>query len=137
MQRVLERFSDGEVIEFGTQFTNHVCRLNHWRLWGAGVTIFPDISGDSFHYFRSWIVGKGREVFEIALLDPDALAPYIDDPEVENEGLEYVAEDVLRARGVGVYPRDFAEDADASPEGEPYDESRLNDEYPRLIGRFG
>lgn len=83
--------SSEEVAAFGHQFYEKVCDLNSYRLWGAGFVITGYMSDDSFHYFRSWIVGKGREVFELALANPDDLGPHIDNPEVDNELLEYIA----------------------------------------------
>jgi hypothetical protein len=136
MAEVLEGLSDAEVIAFGTAFTDEVCRLNDWRVWGAGNAIFEDMSGDGFHYFRSWLVGKGRFVAELALREPDALGSYVDDPEVDNESLEYAALDVLKRRGLDIDPRDAAGDADASPVGEPYGDDPVA-EYPNLMARFG
>lgn len=133
---ILSELPDEEVIAFGTAFTNEVCRLNHWRVWGAGNAIFEDMSGDGFHYFRSWLVGKGRFVAELALREPDALVPYIDDPEVENESLEYAALDVLEERGIDVDPRGAAGNADADAQGEPFGDDP-SAEYPRLMARFG
>jgi hypothetical protein len=75
--------------------------LNNWRLWAAGYVIAGGMSDDGFHYFRSWIVGKGKKVFDIAMKDPDELGPFIDDTEVDNELLEYVAVEIAKARKIG------------------------------------
>ena len=120
---VLSSLSNEEVTEFGAHFYDKVCDLNDWKLWGAGYVIAGGMSDDSFHYFRTWIVGKGEEVFRIALENPDDLGPYVDNPEVENELLEYVTIHTLERRGSKTDPRDLSgRNADANPSGEPFEE---------------
>lgn len=64
---------------------------------------------DGFHYFRLWLVGQGRKVYESVVSDPDALADvagiralvgrrraeWDDDEWPEWEELDYVAQDVF------------------------------------------
>jgi hypothetical protein len=45
-------------------------------LWGAAYLICGGCSDDGFEYFRCWLIGQGREVYEAALSDPDSLAGY-------------------------------------------------------------
>jgi hypothetical protein len=139
MQRVLKKHDDATVIAFGRRFYEKVCELNSWRLCGAGYIIAGGMSDDSFHYFRSWIVGKGEHVFDVALQDPDSLGPHVDDCNVDNEGLEYAAQKVLKARGNATDPRDEAiGHADAEPSGEPLsdDDEALAQAYPKLADQF-
>ncbi|MFI7540365.1 DUF4240 domain-containing protein [Actinoplanes sp. NPDC049599] len=50
-------------------------RVDTWRMWGAATLIFQGwCSDDSFWYFQLWLIGQGREMFERAAADPDALA---------------------------------------------------------------
>ncbi|MFE2559561.1 DUF4240 domain-containing protein [Streptomyces sp. NPDC059352] len=63
---------------------------------------------DGFHYFRLWLVGQGRKVYESVVADPDTLADvpglrvlvgrhrneWHDDEWPEWEELDYVAQDV-------------------------------------------
>ncbi|MFD6822945.1 DUF4240 domain-containing protein [Streptomyces sp. NPDC060085] len=52
-----------------------------WDLWAAAEQIFGGwCSDDSFCYFGLWMVGLGRDAFERAVADPDALA---DAPELQ------------------------------------------------------
>jgi hypothetical protein len=44
------------------------------QLWAAGYVINGGCSDDGFEYFRGWLIIRGREVFERALIDPDSLA---------------------------------------------------------------
>jgi hypothetical protein len=135
LRAVLAELPTEEVIEFVTEFTTQMIRLNRWSIWAAGYVIAGGMSDDGFHYFRSWLIGKGSYAVEQALTDPDGLAPYVDNPDVDNEGLEHVALEVLEQRGVRVDPR-IAVDGltDGEPTGEPFDENTVADLYPSLLG---
>jgi hypothetical protein len=44
-------------------------------MWGAAYLICDGLcSGDGFWYFLVWLIGLGREAFELAVADPDNLA---------------------------------------------------------------
>ena len=43
-------------------------------LWAAAYVINGGCSDDGFDYFRGWLIVQGRQVFERAVADPDALA---------------------------------------------------------------
>ena len=73
LAEVLSKVSDEEILDFGDRFYQRLCDLNNWRLWAAGYLISGGMSDDSFHYFRSWIVGKGKQVFNAAMKEPDDL----------------------------------------------------------------
>lgn len=139
MRRVLASLSTEDVIAFEEEFYRHLIELNHWKLWGAGYLIAGGMSDDSFHYFRSWIIGKGKDCFEMARKDPDGLGPFLDEDEVENECLEYVALDELESRGVTDDPRDNVEgNPDDEPKGEEdWDDDNLAEKYPRLFALIG
>ena len=137
MAEVLSALSSDEVIDFGAAFYEKVCLLNHWNIWGAGYVISGGMGDDSFHYFRSWIVGKGKAVFDVALGNPDELGPFIDGSGVDNELLEYAPIEVLQQRGSDVDPRDrLSGSADADPVGEPFDEATVHLPIPKLSAQF-
>ena len=64
-------------------------------LWAAAYLINGGASDDGFDYFRGWLVAQGREVFELALADPDSSAelPAVREAIAEGEPLE--CEDLL------------------------------------------
>ncbi|SNT31406.1 Protein of unknown function [Granulicella rosea] len=136
MRKVLKPLGNDEVYDFGRTFYRKVGEMNSWRLWGAGYVIAGGMSDDSFHYFRAWIVGKGKVVFDIAMTDPDALGPHIDDPSVDNEGLGYVAVTLLKERGLDDHPI-AGINPDGEPVGEPFDEETVAERFPRLATQFG
>ena len=136
LKKTLERLDDEEVLEFGHKFYENLCDLNHWNLWAAGYVITGGMSDDSFHYFRSWIIGKGKSAFEIAMRNPDELAPILDDDEVDNELLEYAPLEVLEARGIKEDPRERSNRfPDDEPKGEPFDEETVAERFPMISGR--
>jgi Protein of unknown function (DUF4240) len=47
-----------------------------WDLWGAASLINGGCSDDGFDYFRGWLLGQGRAIWEAALADPDSLADH-------------------------------------------------------------
>src|SRR3712207_8125782 len=53
-----------------------------FRSW----VLLDGASDDAFDFFRCWLIGQGREVFEGALHDPDALADLLDDFDEEIDG---------------------------------------------------
>jgi hypothetical protein len=141
MARYLKKLTDREVSDFGLMLYEKICDLNTWRVWGAGEVILPQMSGDSFHYFRTWIVGVGKKAFDVAMKDPDALGPFIDAAEdpinIDNEALEYAAIEVLKERGIVADPRDRSNrDPDARPDGEPFDYKNVAASYPKLAAQF-
>ena len=89
---------------------------------------------DSFHYFRSWIIGKGKAVFEVAHTNPDELGPFVDTREVDNELLEYVPLNVLKKGGsIKEAPREQSDRSpDGEPEGQPFDEDTVVASFPKL-----
>jgi hypothetical protein len=131
------------------------------ELWGAADRIMGWCSDDCFFYFRLWLVGLGRDVFERVASDPDALAelPEVvrlvgrgreswDDEEwLAWEELDYAA---LRAftRVTGRSECDFYDVVDAQrgedsgsldPAGERWDardDAEAERRLPRLSGMF-
>jgi hypothetical protein len=128
----LSPLPNGEVIAFSHEFTRKLCELNKWSIWGAGAALLEGMSDDSFHYFRSWIIGKGLVVYGVALANPDDIADFVlEDEIVDNESLEYVAIEILEERGVEDPRESIDLDADGDPSGEPFDEDELEDLYPK------
>ncbi|RYG29484.1 DUF4240 domain-containing protein [bacterium] len=133
LRTFLKRRSTHEVIAFVSEFERLHLALNTWRVWGAGYIIAGGMSDDAFHYFKAWIIGRGQEAYETALIDPDALGPFVDDPEVDNEELLYVVRGVLAERDEGDLPE---LDLERNPVGEPFDEEAVERLYPRLAAQF-
>ncbi|EKX63249.1 hypothetical protein STRIP9103_02417 [Streptomyces ipomoeae 91-03] len=139
----LGRLDPEAVLDFARHFESRYNRAYTWDLWGAAWVLLDGASDDAFDYFRCWLIGQGREVFEGAVHDPDSLADLLDDfdEEIDGDGEElgYAADEAyerltgLVAPDLGIPP------TPGEPEGTPVDfenETALAERYPKLWERF-
>ncbi|HLL38025.1 MAG TPA: DUF4240 domain-containing protein [Streptomyces sp.] len=131
------------VLDFARHFEARYNRAYRWDLWGAAWVLLDGASDDAFDFFRCWLIGQGREVFEGAVHDPDSLADLLDefDEEIDGDGedLGYAADEAYEQLTGTVAPDLGVPPAPAEPEGTPVDfedESALAERYPRLWYRF-
>jgi hypothetical protein len=131
------------VLDFARHFEARCNRAYTWDLWGAAWVLLDGASDDAFDFFRCWLIGQGREVFEGALHDPDSLAELLDDFDEELDGdaeeLGYAADDAYE-RLTGERTPDLGLPPQASePVGTPIDlenDRVLASRFPRLWDRF-
>ena len=140
----LSRLPPAEIEAFGAVFDRLLIESYSWDLWGAAHVIMGGASDDGFEYFRTWLISRGRGVFEAARTNPDELAELIPagfDEVPEFELLHYVAAEVW-AEKTGDDPTNMPTAAHPTyadePAGEPFDEASgdLAKRYPRLWARF-
>jgi hypothetical protein len=74
----LRKLSPEEIVSFDGLFNQKLSDAHTWDLWGAAYQINGGCSDDGFYYFRSWLISRGREIFEASIQDPDSLAAIID-----------------------------------------------------------
>ncbi|WP_433859877.1 DUF4240 domain-containing protein [Streptomyces kronopolitis] len=131
------------VVDFARHFEARYNRAYSWDLWAAATLLLGGAGDDAFDYFRCWLIGQGREVFEGALHDPDQLAELLDDFDEALDGdaeeLGYAADEAYEQLTGGVMP-DLALPA---PPREPTggyldfeDDQALAERLPRLWDRF-
>ncbi|CAM5549156.1 MULTISPECIES: DUF4240 domain-containing protein [Streptomyces] len=139
----LLRLDPEAVLDFARHFEARYNRAYRWDLWGAAWVLLDGASDDAFDFFRCWLIGQGREVFEGALHDPDSLAELLDefDEEIDGDGEElgYVADEAYEQLTGTVAPDLGIRPAPAEPEGTALDfesETLLAERYPRLWYRF-
>jgi hypothetical protein len=138
LKNVLQSKPAEEVAAFGKEFYQGLIDLNRWNLWGAGYVMAGEMSDDGFHYFRSWILGKGQEAYEIARNSPDNLGQFATpNDEFGNELLEYVAIEILESRGISDPREDFDVTPDDEATGESWEEEDLPTLFPKLTAQFG
>ena len=137
---LLGELSPAEVLAADDAFNRISARGYGWPLWGAAYLINGGCSDDGFDYFRGWLVGQGRAVFERALADPDSLADVV----TADDADEAFDEDVLGA-GWTAYEELTGEEL---PQGAPVtlpdlgegwdfdDETEMRTRYPRLAAVF-
>ena len=140
----LVRLDPEAVLDFARHFEARYNRAYRWDVWGAAWLLLGGASDDAFDYFRCWLIGQGREVFEGALHDPDSLAELLDDfdERVDGDGEElgYVADEAYEQLTGTVAPDLGLPPAPDEPEGTPQDfedEAALARRYPSLWARFG
>ncbi len=135
---VLAKRSSEDIVSFAREFNRALIKLNQWEIWGAGYVMAGGMSDDGFHYFRSWIIGRGKDAFETALVSPDDLGKFAAlDDEFENESLEYVALELLEEQGVPDPRGEFDVFPDDRPSGEAWNEDEVFAKYPKLAAQFG
>jgi hypothetical protein len=146
LRAALSELSREEAEAFDASFRKQMNRAYTWDLWGAAYVAHGGASDDGFEYFRTWLISKGRTVFERVLANPDDLADVLV-PDVEGvpefEQFAHVAGDVWirkTGRSLEEFPR--APDAmfpGTEPRGTRFedDEGHLSARYPKLWRRFG
>ncbi|GAA0394295.1 DUF4240 domain-containing protein [Streptomyces luteireticuli] len=139
----LMRLDPDRVLDFARHFEVRYNRAYLWDLWGAASVILGGASDDAFDYFRCWLIGQGREVFEGALHDPDRLATLLDDfdEEVDGDGedLGFAADEAYEQLTGARMPDLALPPAPAEPQGtsfDPEDDAVLEDRFPALWERF-
>jgi hypothetical protein len=141
--RRLVRLDPEQVLDFARHFEARYNRAYRWDLWGAAWLLLDGASDDAFDYFRCWLIGQGREVFEGAVREPDALAELLEDFDEEVDGdaedLGYAADEAYEQLTGTVAPDLGIPPAPAEPGGTPIDfedDAALARRYPRLWDRF-
>jgi hypothetical protein len=70
----LLRLPPEEIVSFGSTFDSLAARADTADLVGACILINDGAGDDGFYYFRCWLVGMGKKVYEAAIANADSLA---------------------------------------------------------------
>lgn len=81
VQRGLE-----QVVDFEFLFQSFMNASYTSRLWGAAYVVMGGCSDDAFDYFRGWLIGQREEVFHKVITNPEFLAEYINEDNLDDEG---------------------------------------------------
>lgn len=140
----LEQSDPDSVLDFARHFEARYNRAYRWDLWGAAWVLLGGASDDAFDFFRCWLIGQGRDVFEGAVHDADSLADLLEDfdDEIDGDGEElgYAADEAYERLTGTVAPDLGLPQPPAEPEGTPVDfedRGELARRYPKLWERFG
>ena len=96
LREQLLALSPDDIAEFQSRFNELLYQSYTAELWGAAHLLNGGCSDSNFHYFRAWLIGQGKDVFEAALANPDSLSQLEADEELMCEELLYVAYSVYR-----------------------------------------
>jgi hypothetical protein len=139
----LARLDPDAVLDFARHFETRFARANTWDVWGAADVLLGGADEESFDYFRCWLIGQGRHVFEGALHEPDELAELVPDFDAETDGdaedLGYAADEAYEQL-TGVRLPDLGLPEQDTPQGRPLDfedTQAMSARFPRLWARFG
>ena len=142
VERLL-RLDPESVLDFSRHFESRYNRAFTWDLWAAARILLAAAGDDAFDFFRCWLIGQGRDVFESAVHDPDVLADLLadfdDEMDGDGEDLGYAADEAYEQL-TGTTPPDLGiPPAPAEPAGVPLDlgnEAALALRCPKLWERF-
>ncbi|MFG2548645.1 DUF4240 domain-containing protein [Streptomyces sp. NPDC048581] len=131
------------ILDFARHFEARYNRAYAWDLWAAAWVLLDGASDDAFDFFRCWLIGQGREVYEGGVHDPDSLADLLDDFDEEFDGdaeeLGYAADEAYEQLTGTVAPDLGIPPAPGEPVGTPVDfenERALAERLPKLWERF-
>jgi hypothetical protein len=137
LETVLSRLVPSEIIDFDRIFRDCMEAANDWHLWGAAYIINGGCSDDGFAYFRGWLIAQGRDVYALALQDPDALVDFVDGErdDYEGESMLYAAGQAYEATTGSEMPYVVVTGGDTR--GVQWTEEELDQMLPRLTLLYG
>ncbi|MDT3429258.1 hypothetical protein J2Z22_004859 [Paenibacillus forsythiae] len=84
-----------EIIQFEIEFRNKLDKSYTSSLWGAAFVIMGGCSDDGFDYFRSWLISRGEEIFNQALMNPEFLVEYLSEDCLQEDEFAPQLEEML------------------------------------------
>ena len=141
----LAELAANEIVEWNHIFDDLANMAYRTDLWAAAYTINGGASDDGFYYFRCWLIGMGKTVYENAIADPDSLAD-VATPDWYAEGIDAEAEIYAAAHHAWMRVTDNDYDAEYPARNESTnlvgddwdydDEEELRKRLPRLAALF-
>jgi hypothetical protein len=134
LRQQISSLSKADAIEFAQLFDAMMGKAYNYPLWGAAYVINGGCSDDTFDDFCSSLISRGRQAFERALSDPDALADDPDESDWFYEGYQYaVTEGVVAV--AGDRPQRSMPDQPSGAEWQ--EEEELDRLFPKLSAKYG
>ncbi|WP_198033425.1 DUF4240 domain-containing protein [Flavobacterium commune] len=88
----LKKLSLVEIKNFEFAFRKCIIDADEFKIMAAMKIIEGYVSDDSYLYFRCWLIGQGKTIFQETLKNPDYLTNVVNQDKIhEFEGLMYVA----------------------------------------------
>ena len=134
LKQLLTDLPDDDLIAFQEMVDHMMLQAYRWGLWGAAHLMNGGISDEGFEAFRAGLIMKGKEIYEMAVVEPDGLAEVGDIDDCDE--LLYLACEVYEDRNEdgAIYDR-FHEESKPQPDGDQVDENDsryMKEHYPRL-----
>lgn len=70
----LSKASITNILKFDRLFGEYFAKIHSSTIWAAANIIQNGCSDDGYDYFRAWLIGQGKYIYEVALVNPDDLA---------------------------------------------------------------
>ncbi len=100
----LEALSPSDIVAFQKRMNILFNDINTSKLWSVAFSIKNGCSDDSFDYFKSWVISKGKDIYYVAKNNPDRLADTTYAEYCEFEIFGYVAIDAFEKKtGEDIY----------------------------------
>lgn len=132
MVNILQSFSEEEIIRFNRTFVTLMAKSYSFKLWEAAYALNGGCSDDCFEYFRSWLIGQGKNKFYWTLKYPRLLFLIGVKEMIENyEGLTYCAYEAYQSKSGRELPS--YSDIIYTSEGRIFNESLVALRYPELV----
>ena len=153
LTQALGRLAADDIVSFDAHFRATRAHGYTWDLWAVGSLAAGGMSDDAFLDFRAYLIGRGREIWERAVADPDSITDDLDrhlngEAIGASEGLAYAAARAyeqstgseIPALGAPSDDTDDEPDEPAEPVGMPWSEDRPSDlaeRFPHAWARWG
>jgi hypothetical protein len=133
LQELLCTLPPEEIISFDEIFFKKRHDAYRWYLWGVAYIINGGCSDDGFEYFRSWLIGQGKEAYERVLQDPENIVDLFDEDDEELEcedlmGAAYYAYQDVVGQEMPSTKRDYS----SPPQGDRWNEDDLQRRFPKV-----
>src|SRR5262245_58901224 len=136
LKDVLVKMAPAKILAFDQRMITYYFKSYTWPLWGAAWLIHDGAPDDTFDYFRSWLIGQGREVFTAALKDPDSLAK-VATPEALDAELYAIADRAFKSVTGKPPPAAAIKRPKLNQRLDFNDPRAMARAYPKLFQKFG
>ncbi len=145
LQTVLVKYEPNDIVEWNRIFDRFAANAYTTDLIAACCLINTGAGSDGFYYFRCWLIGMGREVYDSAVANADTLADRFH-PGLTAQGIDAEAEIYAAAHKAWIavtgksYEDDYpARDERTELQGESWDtedDAEVRRRLPRLAAMF-
>jgi hypothetical protein len=137
VEALLSRRPEARIAAFMTHQDQLLAQSYTWELWGAAYVVGGGASDDGFEYFRAYLLTRGREVFELGMREPDALAEVVPS-NAECEEMLHAAWTAYERVAGHEPPRTgvVRPELDDAASWDFDDEAEMRRRYPRLWAKF-
>lgn len=137
LEKELLKLTAIEILEFDNKFRTLRGDVYNWNFWAAAYIINGGCSDDCFSYFRGWLIGQGKSIFENAVLNIETLSELKETNDGDWEGLSYIPTDVYEKKTGNYMPNGIRENFEITGEEWNEEGDDLKNKFPKLWAKFG